>query len=263
MNDTQFSVADQVVLLTGASRGIGRAMAAGFAARGARVFITGREAATLTRTAQEISPPERAVTPIVCDVSDNAAIQACVDQVLESAGQIDTLINVAGINQRQPAEDYTEAQYDHIVDTNLKGAFLMSQAVGRHMIERRQGCQINIDSLNTYAPLTQVVPYAISKGGMNLMTRGLAQEWGRHNIRVNGIAPGFIVTDLSRSLWERPTMRDWAEHHTPLQRLGQVEDLVGAAVFLASSAAAFITGQTLRVDGGMSAGIPWPIDQPG
>ena len=261
MEETLFSVTDQVVLLTGASRGIGRALAAGFAVRGARVFITGRDEPTLNRTAEEISTPERAVQPVVSDVADATAIRRCVASVLELAGRIDILVNVAGVNQRQPAEQYSEAEYDHILDINLKGAFLMAQTVGRHMIERRQGCQINIDSLNTFAPLKHVVPYAISKGGLNVMTRGLAQEWGKYNIRVNGIAPGFIVTDLSRKLWAEPVMRRWAEQQSPMKRLGQVDDLVGTAIFLASPAAAFITGQTLRVDGGMSAGIPWPIER--
>jgi len=261
MEESLFSVDDQVVLLTGASRGIGRALAAGFSSRGARVFISGRDETTLNRTADELSTPERPVHPMVCDVADASAIRRCVATVLETTHRIDTLVNVAGINQRQPAEQYSEAEYDHILDVNLKGAFLMSQTVGRHMIEQRQGCQINIDSLNTFAPLKNVVPYAMSKGGLNTMTRGLAQEWGKYHIRVNGIAPGFIVTDLSRKLWAEPVMRKWAEQQSPLKRLGQVDDLVGAAIFLASPASAFMTGQTLRVDGGMSAGIPWPIDR--
>ena len=127
------------------------------------------------------------------------------------------------------------------------------------MIARRRGIQINIDSLNTYAPLKHVVPYAISKAGMGMMTRGLALEWGQYGIRVNGIAPGFILTDLTRKLWSRPDMQAWNEENTPLKRLGTVEDLVGAAIFLASPASAFMTGQTLRLDGGVSSGILWPI----
>ena len=260
MPDDLFSVAGTVVLVTGASRGIGRALATGFAERGAQVIITGRVAATLEQTAQELSNNGRSVYPIVCDVADPEAVRACVATLLSQYDRLDTLINVAGVNRRMPAQNYTVDDYDFILDINLKGAFLMSQEVGKHMIKRGQGCQINIDSLNTYAPLKQVTPYAMSKGGMSMMTRGLALEWGQYGIRVNGIAPGFILTDLSKKLWENAKMRDWVEHNTPLGRLGVVQDLVGTALYLASQAAAFVTGQTLRVDGGMSAGIAWPID---
>jgi NAD(P)-dependent dehydrogenase (short-subunit alcohol dehydrogenase family) len=127
------------------------------------------------------------------------------------------------------------------------------------MIAQKQGNQIHIGSLNNYAPLTGVAPYAMSKGGLLYMTRSLALEWGRHGVRVNGLSPGFILTDLTRKLWSDPTMQAWAKTNTPLQRLGEVEDLVGTAIFLASEAAAFLTGQTILVDGGVSAGSNWPI----
>jgi hypothetical protein len=123
------------------------------------------------------------------------------------------------------------------------------------MLERGSGVQINVDSLNTYAPLKGVAPYAMSKGGLSMMTRVLATEWGPRGVRVNGLAPGFILTDLTQKLWSDPTMQEWARFNTPLGRLGQVQDLVGAAVFLASDASAFMTGQVIYVDGGMSAGV--------
>lgn len=261
MEDKLFSVADTVVLLSGASRGIGQALAAGFLERGARVVITGREERTLAATARALGAGSRPVSTHVCDVADAEAILRCVAQVIGEFGRIDTLVNVAGVNKRQPAESYSPQDFDFILDINLRGAYLVSQAVGRHMIARGGGCQINIDSLNTYAPLKRVVPYAISKAGMGMMTRGLATEWGAYGVRVNGIAPGFILTDLTRELWSSPVMQGWGRGHTPLDRLGRVEDLVGAALFLASPAAAFVTGQTLRVDGGVSAGMLWPIDE--
>jgi gluconate 5-dehydrogenase len=146
------------------------------------------------------------------------------------------------------------------MDINLRGSFVLAQSVGKHMIERGSGSIINIDSLNTYAPLTGVTPYAMSKAGVLMMTRSLANEWGRHGVRVNSIAPGFFPTALSKKLWAQEKMRDWAEYNTPLGKLGDVKDLVGTAVFLASDAAAFITGQTIRVDGGVTAGINWPIE---
>jgi NAD(P)-dependent dehydrogenase (short-subunit alcohol dehydrogenase family) len=158
------------------------------------------------------------------------------------------------------AEDYTLEEYDRIVNINLRGAFAIAQAVGRHMIGRKAGSIINIDSLNTYAPLAGVTPYAISKAGVLMMTRALANEWGKHGVRVNSIAPGFFPTDLSKKLWAQEKMGARCRTVTPLGRLGDVKELVGAAVFLASPAAVFVTGQTIRVDGGVTAGISWPID---
>ena len=263
MPDSLFSVANQVVLISGGSRGIGRSIAAGFAERGARVVIGGRELDTLARTASEIGGGQHPVKPIVCDVAKKSSIDALVETVHNEYGQIDTLINVAGVNRRKPALELSEEDYDFVVDINLKGAFLLSQAVGRIMVDRGQGSQINIASLNTDRPLTQVLPYAASKAGMAQMTRSLAIEWGPHGVRVNGLAPGFILTDLTRKLWSDPTMQDWGQTNTPLRRLGAPDDMVGTAIFLASPAAAFLTGQTIYVDGGFTAGWAWPIPQGG
>jgi gluconate 5-dehydrogenase len=270
MHDEHFSVADQVVLVSGGSRGIGQGLAAGFACRGARVVITGRDEASLQESAGAIHLAAREAVadayPVetqVCDVADAAAVSRCVGDVLGRHGRIDTLINVAGVNIRQPAVRFTEEQFDFVVDINLKGAFLMAQAAGRAMLERGQGSVINIDSLNTQGPLKNVTPYAMSKYGLQGMTRALAVEWGPQGVRVNGLAPGFILTDLTQKLWSDRTMREWGETNTPLGRLGQPADLVGTAVFLASPAAAFLTGQTIYVDGGFLAGRIWPIPADG
>eukprot|EP00913_Durusdinium_trenchii_P013337 g12518.t1 len=237
-----------------------KAIARGFAERGAEVIVTGREANTLEATAEELSAGDAKVTPIVCDVAEPDDITRLVQTALDQFGRIDCLLNVAGVNKRQRVETFTIEEYDFILDINLKGAFLLSKAVGEHMIKRKAGTQINIDSLNTYGPLPGVLPYAMSKAGMVMMTRGMAMEWGPHGVRVNSIAPGFILTDLTYKLWSQPHMQDWADKNTPLKRLGEVDDLVGAAIFLASPASAFMTGQVVRVDGGMTAGIMWPIE---
>jgi gluconate 5-dehydrogenase len=263
MNDSKFSVLDKVTLVSGGSRGIGRALAAGYHDAGARVVITGRDEATLKEAADKIGSEDRPVETRVCDVADVGAVQRMVDDVKEKFGSIDVLLNVAGVNIRQPAADFTEEQFDYVVDINLKGAFFVAQHVGRHMAEQGGGSIINIDSLNTYAPLKNVLPYAMSKGGVVMMTRGLAVELGQRGVRVNTIAPGFILTDLTQKLWSDPTMRAWGETNTPLGRLGEVDDLVGAALFLASDAAAFMTGQVMRVDGGFTAGLNWPIPDGG
>lgn len=258
-SDSLFSVKDNVTLISGASRGIGKGIAAGFVQRGATVIISSRDEAVLQQTAKEISTAENSATPIVCDVSKPEDIKRTVAECIQQFGHIDTLINVAGVNRRKKAEDVTIEDYDFILDINLKGAFLMCQQVGRHMIERQSGVQINIESLNTYAPLKGVSPYAMSKGGMMMMTRVLATEWGPHNIRVNSLCPGFVLTDMTTRLWSDPTMQQWADQNTPLKRLGVPEDMVGAAVFLASDASSWMTGQSMYVDGGVSAGINWPI----
>jgi len=260
MQDKLFSVADQVVLVAGGSRGIGRALAEGFAERDAQVIIAGREGNTLARTAKEISKGRHPVAFEVCDVGKPEDVAKLVKSVIDKFNHIDTLVSVAGVNKRMKAEHYAIEEYDWIVNINLRGAFVVAQAVGRHMIERKSGAIINIDSLNTYAPLAGVTPYAMSKAGVLMMTRSLANEWGKHGVRVNSIAPGFFPTALSQKLWAQEKMTNWAKTNTPLGRLGDVKELVGAAIYLASPASAFVTGQTLRVDGGVTAGISWPVE---
>ena len=261
MPDALFGVNGQVVLISGGSRGIGRAIAEGFTQRGAQVIVTGRNPATLEQTTGALVAAGGNVRSLLCDVAQPAAIGRLVEQVLKECGRIDTLINVAGVNRRKPAISVTEEDYDYLLDINLKGAFLLSQAVGRSMIERRAGNQINVASLATDRPLKHAAPYAMSKAGLGQMTRALALEWGPHGVRVNAIAPGFIVTDLTRKMWADSGMQAWAQANIPQRRLGQPEDLVGAALFLASPASSFLTGQVLYVDGGFSAGWAWPIPE--
>lgn len=256
--DPIFSVSDQVVLVSGGSRGIGFAMAEGFAVRGARVVITGRDAATLGAAAESIGHGAEAR---VCDVADTAAIDALVEDVVAAHGRIDTLLNVAGINRRKPALEVSEDDYDTIQAINQRGAFFLSKAVGARQVERGSGCQINVGSLTTFLPGPQLLPYAVSKAAMGRMTQVLAMEWGPRGVRVNCIAPGFILTDLTEKLWSQQRMRDWGIPGHPLRRLGTPGDLVGAALFLASPASAWMTGQILTVDGGFTCGWNWPIDQ--
>lgn len=259
MDDKLFSVKGQIVLAVGATRGIGKALAGGFAERGATVIIAGRDTAVLEETRKEIAR-DIPVEAMSCDVAKAEDVTKMVDAVIAKHGRIDTLLNVAGVNTRKRVETYTPEEYDRIHDINLRGHFLVAQAVGRHMLAKGRGSIINIDSLNTYAPLTGVTPYAMSKGGVTMMTRGMALEWGPRGVRVNAIAPGFFPTDLSKKLWSEPKMQAWGKTVTPLGRLGDVKELVGTAIFLASEASGFVTGQVLRVDGGISAGINWPIE---
>jgi NAD(P)-dependent dehydrogenase (short-subunit alcohol dehydrogenase family) len=256
--DPLFTVENQVVLVSGASRGIGFAIAKAFAERGARVTLTGRDAGTAGAAAASIG---HGTAGAACDVTDPAAGRRLVDGLVAAHGHLDTLINVAGVNRRKPALDVTEDDYDAVVDANLRGAFFLSQAAGRHMVARGSGNQINIGSLTTILPGPHLLPYAVSKAGIGRMTQVLALEWGPHNVRVNAIAPGFIITDLTRKLWSHPKMLDWGIPGHPLRRLGTPDDLVSTALYLASPGAAWMTGQVVTVDGGFTAGWNWPIDQ--
>jgi gluconate 5-dehydrogenase len=261
--DDLFSVSNQIVLVSGGTRGIGFAIAQGFAQRGAIVVVTGRTTEGTSDAAAKLR--EGSMFPpigVACDVAQADQVKQLAASVLEMFGRIDVLINVAGVNRRKPAIDVTDDDYDYILGTNLRGAFLLSREVGRAMIARGSGCQINIASLNTDRPLKNVLPYAMSKSAIAHMTRGLALEWGPSGVRVNSIAPGFILTDLTRKLWSDETMRAWGIDNTPQRRLGTPEDMVGAAIFLASPASAFMTGQILYIDGGFTAGFSWPIPAP-
>lgn len=260
MTDDLFSVKGQIVLVSGASRGIGRGIAQAFADRGAVVVITGRVAETLEQTAKELGQAGAQVHPKVCDAADAKALQRLADDVVAQFGRIDTLVNCAGVNKRMRVERYDEATYDYITNINIRGAFFLSLTVGRHMIQARSGNQINIDSINSHRPLRRVAPYAMSKAAMSHMTRSLAMEWGEYGIRVNAVAPGFIATDLAKPLLANPAIDQWRRENTPLGRVGTPEDIAAACIFLASKAASYITGHVLYVDGGTTCGLFWPLD---
>lgn len=257
--DPLFSVEGQVVLVSGASRGIGRAIAAGFADRGAQVIITGRDLISLEKTAAEISSGGQKVYPYVCNVAQVAATARMVEELLERFGRIDTLVNCAGVNIRRRAEEYDESTYDYITNINIRGTFFLTTAVGRHMKKAGRGSVINVDSINSHTPLRFVSVYAMSKAALHQMTKCLAMEWGPYGIRVNAIGPGFTLTDLGRRLWENPALEAWRKANTPLERIGLPEDMVGACIFLASPAASYITGQILYIDGGTLSGLFWPL----
>ncbi len=272
MQDELFSVAGQIVVVSGGSRGIGLALAEGFLQRNSTVIITGKDKNNLEKALeglvklnQKINDHSGAnetgsVDGLLCDVSDTKAIDTTVEKIIKKYGRIDTLINVAGVNRRKPALELSEADYDYIMNINCKGAMMFSLAVGRHMVAARKGSQINIASLNNDKPVLAVAPYAMSKAAMGHMTRSLAMEWGHHGVRVNALAPGFILTDLTRKLWSQPKMQEWGMQNIPLKRLGQPGDMIGTAIFLASPASNYLTGQVIVVDGGFTAGFNWPID---
>ncbi len=255
MTDTNklFSVKDKVVHVSGGSRGIGKAIADAIDQAGGRVIVSSRTESDLKATGHPYK---------VCDISDAEQIKSCTDDIVSEFGRLDVLFNVAGINFRHAAETYPEGKLDEILGINVRGNFLMASASGRVMVEQKQGKVINVASLHTHLSLAGMTPYGASKGAIGSMTRALAVEWAAHNIQVNAIAPGFIQTDLNKVLWQDPKLRQWALDRTPAARLGKPPDLVGTALFLASAASDFMTGQVLYVDGGLTAGTTWPLQVP-
>ncbi len=251
-----FSLAEKVALVTGAGRGIGRGVAEGMAAAGATVICAARTRSQLDDAVSAIEAAGGKARAIEMDMSDLAAM----DAALEECGPIDILFNNAGMNIRQPITEVTEENYDQIMAVNLKGLYFLSQKVGQQMIERGNGGKIiNIGSLTTGHALAKVSVYTATKGAVGQLTKGQAVEFGPHNIQVNAICPGFILTSLTEKMWADQTMRDWGEGRVALNRLGTPEDLVGTAVFLAASASDYVSGQCIYVDGGFMAGDDWPL----
>lgn len=254
-----FDLTGKVAFVSGGSRGIGLAMAEGLAAAGATVVLAARDEANLARAAEAIRAQGGQAGYRVLDVADMAAIPTVVDSVAAEYGHIDILVNAAGVNRRVPVTEVPESDYDWIMNINLKGAYFLGQAVGRHMVAQRSGKIINITSLTSHMGLPQTSVYGATKAALLSLTRTMAAEWGKYGIQSNAITPGFIYTDLTKKVWDRPDMQAWLAETAPLQRTGTVADCVGAAVFLAAPASDYVTGQVIVVDGGVISTVQWPL----
>ena len=253
MDFPDFSLTGQKAIVTGSSKGIGRGIALALAHAGADVVVTSRDAARAEPVAQEIRGVGRDALAVALDVADVESIDCMVPAVLEHFGRIDILVNNAGINIPELAVDVTEAHWDAVLDTNLKGLFFCSQRVGREMLDQGRGKIVNIASQMGLVGGRLRAAYCASKGGVVQLTKVLAIEWSRHGVNVNAVAPTFIRTPLTEPMLADEAFRQEVLSNIPLGRIGEVEDVVGAVVFLASSAADLITGQTLLVDGGWVA----------
>ena len=248
---SRFSLDGCVALVTGAASGLGRAIAAGLAEAGARVRCVDRDTDGNEEVANSIGEAADAYT---ADVTDAEAIAAAVDGLVEAAGRIDVLVNSAGIGGRSPALDYPEDLWDSVMEINLRGTFLACRAAGRHMVAAGSGSIINIASVGGLAGYPGSLGYQASKGGVVALTRTLAIEWAPQGVRVNAIAPSQFESAIVLAQWEKePDMRARWESRTPLGRIGQPDEIVGPAIFLASDAAAMVTGHILAVDGGYLA----------
>jgi NAD(P)-dependent dehydrogenase (short-subunit alcohol dehydrogenase family) len=248
-----FDLRGKVALVTGASRGLGRAMAQGLAEAGADLVITSRHLSEVEHTASELASGGRKVLPLQADVTRAAEVEKAVTRAVAALGGIDILVNNAGINIRKPALDLTESDWDQTLDINLKGCFLVAQAVGRHMLARQRGSVVNIASMLASVVHADRAAYASSKGGLVQLTKVLAVEWAPSNVRVNAICPGPFLTDLNKPILNDPEKVKYFMDRLPMKRFGKPEELVGSVIFLASEASSFITGTTLYVDGGWTA----------
>ncbi len=247
-----FSVSGKVVVITGGSMGLGRAMAVGFGESGARVVVASRSKGLIEETAQEIIKNGGSATAIQVDVKNSGDIEKMLTAAVDLYGGVDILINNAGIAPMTRSIDMTEEEWDNVIDTNLKSVFLASKLAGRMMIRQRRGRIINIASVLGKMASSVAVHYCSSKAGVIQLTRAQALEWARFNINVNCIAPGFFDTDMTKAQQSDEKHRAFLYSKIPCQRLGKPEEILGTALFLASEASSYITGATIFVDGGYS-----------
>ncbi|HEY8450401.1 MAG TPA: 3-oxoacyl-ACP reductase family protein [Bacillota bacterium] len=253
MNQPSFRLDGKVAIVTGGSKGIGRGLAEVLARAGAAVAVSSRHLEQAEAAAAELRALGAEALALRADVKQRADVEAMVQAVRERFGRIDVLVNNAGTVVAKPALDLTEEDWDHVLDTNLKGAFLCSQAAGRVMIEQGGGSIINIASIMGAVGDVALAAYCASKGGVVLLTKALAAEWARHGVRVNAIGPGYIKTDFNREALKDERILDRILRKTPLRRLCTIEDLAGTCLLLASDAGSYITGQTFYIDGGWTA----------
>ncbi len=247
-----FDLTGKTALVTGSGQGIGLAIATALAQAGAAIVLNGRDAGKLERAAKPLREAGHTVGIAAFDVTDRAAVIAGV-AALEARGPVDILVNNAGIQRRAPLQDFEEATWHEIVRANLDSVFFVGQAVARHMIPRRAGKIVNVTSVQAELGRQTIAPYSATKGAVKMLTRGMCADWARFNIQVNGIGPGYFATPLNQALVDDPAFSDWLCQRTPAGRWGQVEELGGVAVLLASAASDFMNGQIIYVDGGLTA----------
>ena len=248
-----FDLTGRTALITGSGRGIGLAYAEGLAAAGAAVVINDLHEENMTEALANLRARGYNARSLAFNVADEAAVINAFEQLDRDGVAIDILINNAGIQRRAPLEDFSEENWHAIIDTNLNSVFYVSQAVARHMIKRGQGKIINICSVQSQLGRPTIAPYTAAKGAVANLTKGMCADWAKFGLQINGLAPGYFATEMNKALVENEEFSAWLCKRTPAGRWGHVEELNGAAVFLASDASNFVNGQILYVDGGITS----------
>jgi len=247
-----FNLAGKRSLITGSSQGIGFALARGLAEHGAAVILNGRDRGKLDAAAASLAADGHAVAVACFDVTDVEAVREGVATIEQTVGEVDILVNNAGMQFRMPLEDFPAEKWEQLLKTNVSSAFYVGQAVARRMIPRGRGKIINVASAQSELARPGIAPYTATKGAIRNLTRGMCADWAKHGLQVNAIAPGYFKTPLNQALVDDPDFSAWLEKRTPAARWGNVEELIGAAVFLAGDASSFVNGLTLYVDGGIT-----------
>ena len=246
-----FSLAGKTALITGSSRGLGRAFAEGLAAAGATVILNGTNSERLSQACKEMSDAGMKVDMSLFDVTDEAAIRAAFDRFDTSGMQIDILINNAGIQFRKPMLELDTADWQRVIDTNLTSAFMIGREAAKRMVKRGHGKIVNIGSLTSELARATVAPYTVAKGGIKMLTKAMAAEWGEHGLQANAIGPGYMLTDMNAALTSNPEFDAWVKARTPSRRWGRPHELIRTAIYLCSDASNYVNGQIIYADGGM------------
>lgn len=255
MGSDLFDLAGRVALVSGAAQGLGFAIAKGLAQAGATLVINGRNVEKVEKAIASLAAEGLKAHASIFDVTDVPRVREQIRAVEQGVGPIHILVNNAGIQRRMPLEQFEEATWREVLETNLTGLFLLTREVVQGMIARRAGKIVNICSLMCEAGRPTVGAYTAAKGGVKMLTKAMAVEWGKHNIQANGIGPGYFTTEMNRPLYENPQFDTWIKSRTPMGRWGDPSELVGTAVFLASRASDFVNGQVVYVDGGILAAL--------
>ena len=249
-----FNLKGKKTLITGSSQGIGYALAKGLDAAGAEIILNGRNKDKLDQAAKSLTPKHN-LYPLSFDVTDQNDTNKAINKFENEIGPIEILINNAGMQYRTPLEDFPVDMFEQLLKTNISSVFNVSQAVARHMIKRSSGKIINIASVQTSLARPGIAPYTATKGAVGNLTKGMATDWAKYGLQCNAIAPGYFDTPLNAALVSDKDFTAWLEKRTPAGRWGEVEELVGASIFLSSNASNFVNGHTLYVDGGITASL--------
>ncbi len=250
-----FDLSGKTALITGSSQGIGFALAKGLSSAGANIVLNGRDTAKLESAAAKLRDSGASIQTSAFDVTDHYAVREAIDRLESTGTQLEILVNNAGMQHRSPLEEFEPDAFERLLQTNVASVFHVSQAVARHMIKRKSGKMINIASVQTALARPGIAPYTATKGAVGNLTKGMATDWAQYGLQCNAIAPGYFDTPLNAALVADDEFSEWLEKRTPAGRWGQVEELVGACVFLSSQASSFVNGHTLYVDGGITASL--------